>query len=39
MDVDSAKPALFSLCGLLAIAAASAEESPAPAPAELVAEA
>jgi len=31
MDVDSAKPALFSLCGLLALAAASAEESPAPA--------
>jgi hypothetical protein len=35
MDVDSAKPALFSLCGLLALAAASVEKSPAPAPDEL----
>jgi hypothetical protein len=39
MDVDSAKPALFSLCGLLALAAASIEERPAPASTELVPEA
>ena len=30
LDVDSAKPALFSLCGLLALAAASIDESPTP---------
>jgi hypothetical protein len=37
--VDSAKPALFSLCGLLALATASIEENPAPASAELAPEA